>query len=75
MKIHTACYLFNLFPSHEQKEECAYEKAEIEDIGQRVYYECQEGFISKRIVFPQSANSQEPNRTAKKHDYRHCKTK
>jgi len=29
-----------------------YEKAEIEDIGQRVYNECQEDFISIQIVFP-----------------------
>lgn len=58
-----------------KREECAYEKAEIEDIGQRVYSECQEDFISKRIVFPQSANSPEPNKTAKKHDYGHYKSK
>lgn len=48
LKIHTACYLFNLFPCHEQKEDRVYEKAETEDIGQRVYSECQEDFISNQ---------------------------
>lgn len=48
LKIHTACYLFNLFPCHEQKEDHAYEKAETKDIGQRVYSERQEDFISNQ---------------------------
>lgn len=50
-----------------------YEKAEIEDVGQRVFSECQEDFISNGIVFLHSANSPEPRRNAEKHDYRHYK--